>query len=117
MKEVDDNKITIFIDVDDTLTNNYGKTFITDSIETIKDLSNKANIFIWSQGGIEYVKDIVKQARIESFICGMLPKPDIIIDDMPIKTKWIRKHLWPVWDMIKEWSNLLTGNWADDFDI
>jgi hypothetical protein len=117
VKEVDDNKISIFIDVDDTLTHNCGETFIPGSIETIKELSNKANIFIWSQGGFKYVQDIVEKTALNKFICGMLPKPDIVIDDIPIKTRWIRKHLWPVWSMIKEWSISLEGNFADDFDV
>lgn len=82
MRAIKDDNLNIYIDIDETLTFDEGKTFVEEGISFIKDKSNKCNIFIWSQGGYSYALDIVKKADISDYIVAVLPKPDIAIDDL-----------------------------------
>lgn len=82
MQNYNEDKLNVFIDVDETLTFDEGETFVKEAIDFIKGNFNKANFYIWSQGGVNYVHKIVELAKIEEYIVGILPKPDFIIDDL-----------------------------------
>lgn len=98
MKDYDKNNYNIFIDVDETITFNEGQTFIKEAINFIKNNSYKANFYIWSQDGLDYVHKIVLKAGIEDYIVGILPKPDFIIDDL--KFNEFSNEFYPNWDKL-----------------
>lgn len=100
MKDYDENNYNIFIDIDETLTFDEGITFVKEGIDFIKENSNKANFYIWSQGGINYVHKIVEKANIENYIVGVIPKPDFIIDDL--KFHQFSNEFYPNWDKLKK---------------
>jgi len=117
LKNFDDCKISIFIDVDETITRDCGASAMPNSIECIKRLSDKCNIYIWSQGGANYVQMIVDTFELNEFVCGVLPKPDIIIDDLIANSQWIKKYFFPNWQYILEFEKKLTGDYIDDGDL
>ena len=85
MKEYNENLSNIFIDIDDTITPDLGETFFPNSIETIKQLSVKANIFLWSKGDMEYIYSILKKSGLTDYVSMCIPKPSLIIDDLNFK--------------------------------
>lgn len=98
MKKIDDEKFTIYIDIDETITFDEGKSFVEKAIFFIKKYSDKANIIIWSQGGYDYANTIVDKANIRDYIVAVLPKPDIIIDDL--KFSQFTSEFYPSWEKI-----------------
>ena len=117
MKQVDNNKITVFIDIDGTITPDCGHTIFPLAIETIQELSEKSNIFIWSAGGFNYCEEIVNKLNLEEFICGFMPKPEIVIDDLPMFASFIHKTWEPKWKQINRLIKFLRGNWVFDREI
>jgi hypothetical protein len=118
MRKIKSELSNIFIDIDDTITSDMGKTFINGAIEAIKLISLKVNIFIWSQGGVEYANEIVEIANIKEYVCAVLPKPDLMIDDLSVKD-WsgllkINASNPLGWDKLKILSNQLEGDWIED---
>lgn len=118
MRKVKSELSNVFIDIDDTITSDMGQTFIDGAIETIKLISFKVNIFIWSQGGMDYAIEIVKKADIEEYVCAVLPKPDLMIDDLSVRD-WsgllkIDKNNPLGWSRLKLLSNQLEGDWIED---
>ncbi|MCC0671796.1 MULTISPECIES: hypothetical protein [unclassified Clostridioides] len=112
MKEYKDDLATIYIDVDDTITPNMGDSFFPKALESIIKLSKKANIIIWSKGGLNYTKEIINKANLVDYITFCMPKPDLIIDDLFFPefsfSKIIKEGIWDL-DIDK-----LEGNWVDD---
>jgi hypothetical protein len=118
MKDFNPNFSNIFIDIDNTLTRDLGKTFIEGSPEAVKKISEKANVFIWSQGGLHYSFEIIKKAKLEPFICGVLPKPDLMIDDLSVE-EWcgmvqIQNTNLAGWEKVDALATKLEGNWIED---
>lgn len=115
MKKYNELQASIFIDIDDTLTTDFGKTFFNNAIEKIKELSEKTNIILWSQQGMSYCIEIMQKTQLENYITMCIPKPDMIIDDLNFnqfaKTKIIKTK--NDWDFKLE----LTGDWVDDIEI
>ena len=113
MKQIDDKLVTIYIDIDDTLTPDLGQSFFAGSIEKIKELSTKANIIIWSHGGLDYVNSIVIKAELLEHICMCMIKPDLIIDDLSFDKfsghKRINNGSW-------DFELKLEGNWIEDYE-
>ncbi|HBF2930527.1 hypothetical protein NBN67_19265 [Clostridioides difficile] len=112
MKEYKDDLATIYIDVDDTITPDMGNSFFPKAIESIIKLSKKANIIIWSKGGLNYTKEIINKANLVDYIAFCMPKPDLIIDDLSFSdfsySKMINRGMWDL-DIDK-----LEGNWVND---
>jgi hypothetical protein len=106
MKSIDYEKVSIYIDVDETITKDMGQTSIDNSIEIIKRLSDKVNIFIWSQGGHLYSEEICIKFGLNEYVCACLPKPQLCIDDLEIETQWTN-HLYPNWGSIEKLNNSL----------
>lgn len=118
MQKIKSELSNVFIDIDDTITSDMGQTFFSEAIEAIKLISLKVNIFIWSQGGIDYANEIVKKANIEEYVCAVLPKPDLMIDDLSVEA-WsgllkIDKRSPLGWDNLKILNNQLEGYWVED---
>lgn len=112
MKTFNKEIASVFIDIDDTITKDFGITSIDNSIKAINKLSKHTNIYIWSQGGVPYSIEIVKKFELEDCICGIIPKPDIIIDDLTFK-EWGNEVL-PIWENISNIADTLIGDWVED---
>lgn len=115
MKPYNKELSAIYIDIDDTLSPDFGETFFNGSIEKIKELSKVVNIVIWSQGGLDYVNEIVEKAGLKEYVCFCLPKPDLIIDDLKFDDfcghkKITNGHLDWEFDIMSK----LEGNWIED---
>lgn len=113
MKPYSKDLSVIYIDIDDTLTPDFGETFFEGCLDKIKQLSKVVNVIIWSQGGLDYVYDIVKKAGLDEYVCFCLPKPDLIIDDFKFDVfsgqKLIIDGKWD-FDLFKK----LEGDWIED---
>lgn len=49
------------------------------------------NVIVWSQGGSDHAEHVVKACKLENHIHGIMPKPDVILDDKPIEAQGIRR--------------------------
>ena len=83
-------QLTIFVDIDETLVRNIGAKQIpipamVKHVETLFDQG--AILYCWSSGGADYAKDVTTKLGIAHCFVAFLPKPDVLIDDMPID-KW-----------------------------
>ncbi len=79
-----------FIDVDDTLVRSVGtkRIPIVPTIGYVKGLKAKGwELYCWSSGGAEYAKTSAKELGIEQCFVAFLPKPELMVDDVP-------PHLW-----------------------
>ncbi len=84
----------VYVDVDETFVRNYGakRIPIPQVIAHVKALhAEGAILYCWSSGGAEYARASAKEFGIENCFAGFLPKPEVVIDDMPFS----------------EWRNLL----------
>ena len=74
---------TMFIDVDLTLVDAQGN--LRQGVEkALNELwAYGYQIYIWSHGGAQRARDIIKQYGLGYCIVDCLSKPDIIIDDSP----------------------------------
>ncbi|WCK57055.1 hypothetical protein PP175_28110 (plasmid) [Aneurinibacillus sp. Ricciae_BoGa-3] len=118
MKTINPNLSNVFIDIDNTITRDLGATFIENALQSIKEISTKANVFIWSQGGLAYALEIVEKAKIQEFVCCVIPKPDLMIDDLS-PDKWcgiitIQNKPQTGWQDVQAVMNQLDGDWIED---
>ncbi len=73
----------IFIDVDLTLVD-QNLRLIEGAREAMAKLCERGcHLYLWSTGGAEYCQKVARFHKLEPYIEGCCPKPDIIIDDMP----------------------------------
>ena len=114
MKKWNDRLSTIYIDIDDTITKDMGKTFIEGALEKIKKFSIIVNIYLWSQGGLEYVIKIATTGDLNDYICGCLPKPDLIVDDLDFNV--FCGQMEPDWNRFSEIMQTLDGDNIDDVE-
>ena len=92
------NKLSIFIDVDDTLVRTTGTKRIprTEVIERVRELHQAGHeLFIWSSGGAAYAEEIAVEFGIAHLFSTFLPKPDVSIDDILIQDWTNLKQLHP----------------------
>lgn len=90
-----------FIDVDGTLERKILgiEAPLRDAIEGVKLLKREgALIYLWSTGGPEHARKAAREAGIEKLIDGFLPKPNVYVDDKPVKAwkdceRWKPKKL------------------------
>lgn len=105
MKKYNENLANIFVDIDDTLTPDLGKSFFEGCIEKLIRLSERANIIIWSKGELSYINEIVEKSGLSEYVSMCIPKPSLIIDDLKFN----------------EFSgvfNLIDGDWSSlDLDV
>lgn len=79
--------MVIFIDVDDTFVRSFGHKRIPmpKVLTHIKMLhAQGAQLYCWSSGGAEYARASAKEFGIETCFVGFLPKPEVMIDDLPV---------------------------------
>lgn len=75
--------VNVFVDVDLTLVNQNGR-LLDGAREGLASLHERGcHIYLWSTGGADYCRKIAALYKLEGFIEGCCPKPDVIIDDMP----------------------------------
>lgn len=80
----------VYVDVDDTLVRTAGTKRIPMPrvIDRVRQLhSQGATLYLWSSGGADYAKQTAVDLGIEHLFEAFLPKPELLIDDMPI-TEW-----------------------------
>ena len=85
-----DKNICVYIDVDETFVRNYGNKRLPISavIEHIKSLNKQgAILYCWSSGGSDYARASAAEFGIEDCFIDFLPKPEVVIDDLPF-SKW-----------------------------
>ena len=44
-----------------------------------------ALIYLWSTGGSAHARKAAREAKIEKLVDGFLPKPNVYVDDKPVK--------------------------------
>lgn len=84
--------LTVFVDVDDTLVRSFGskRMPITRVVEHVRALhADGAVLFAWSSGGAEYARRSAEELGLAAVFAGYLPKPDVILDDVPVE-RWRR---------------------------
>lgn len=73
----------VFVDIDLTLVDENRKLLEGAKAGLEALVAKGCHIYLWSTGGAEYCRKIVRLHQLESLVEGCCPKPDIIIDDMP----------------------------------
>jgi len=88
----------IFVDVDDTLI----RTVVTKRIPIpavlgrVKELHAQGCVlYLWSSGGAEYAREVATEFGVESCFVAFLPKPDVYLDDQPVKEWRYCRHVLP----------------------
>jgi hypothetical protein len=75
--------VNIFVDVDLTLVDER-EVIMSGAVEALRRLKERGcHLYVWSTRGVEGAREIVRRRGLEQLIEGIVPKPDIIIDDMP----------------------------------
>ena len=75
-----------YIDVDDTLVRSAGTKRIpmVSVVRHVKALKEEGwELYCWSSGGGVYAKATAEELGIAGCFSGFLPKPDVMIDDVP----------------------------------
>ncbi len=73
----------IFVDVDLTLVDANGQ-LLEGAREGLQRLKDKGcHLFLWSTGGLDYVRSVAERHQLTALFDGFVAKPDIIIDDFP----------------------------------
>jgi hypothetical protein len=52
-----------------------------------------ALVFLWSTGGVQHARKAAREAKIEKYVDGYLPKPNVYVDDKPV-AKWKDCERW-----------------------
>jgi phosphoglycolate phosphatase-like HAD superfamily hydrolase len=75
-----------YIDVDDTLVRSTGtkRIPILSVVAHVRALKNDGwELYCWSSGGSDYANATARELGIAACFAGFLPKPNIMIDDVP----------------------------------
>lgn len=84
--------IYVYVDVDDTFVRSASSKRIPmpAAIGHIRSLKEKgAILYCWSSGGSDYARRSAEEFGIADCFEAFLPKPNILLDDMPM-TAWTR---------------------------
>ena len=84
--------IYVYVDVDDTFVRSASSKRIPvpAAIQHIRTLKEQgAILYCWSSGGSEYAQQSAKEFGIADYFEGFLPKPNVLLDDMPMSA-WPR---------------------------
>ncbi|CAM3821322.1 DUF705 domain-containing protein [Deinococcus frigens] len=91
--------LVIYVDVDETLIRNYGKSRIPIPavIRHVRALYEQgAKLYCWSSGGAAYARQSAREYGLEDCFQSFLPKPQVFIDDQHF-SDWRRLvHVLPV---------------------
>src|SRR5262245_43402278 len=75
--------VNIYVDVDLTVVDHLGQ-LLPQAIEGLLTLREAdCKLFLWSNNGAEYCRQIAERYEMTPLFEAFLPKPDIYIDDMP----------------------------------
>jgi len=80
-------KRIVYVDVDDTLVRTVGtkRIPIPKVIEQVRSLhASGADLYCWSTGGAIYARHIATELGIADCFTAFLPKPHLMIDDLPV---------------------------------
>ncbi len=75
-----------YVDVDDTLIRSVGskRIPIVNVVARVRAMQAEGwELYCWSRGGAAYAQSSAQEAGIRDCFRGFLPKPDLMIDDMP----------------------------------
>lgn len=75
-----------YVDVDDTLVRSTGtkRIPIVSVVQHVRTLKEEGwELYCWSSGGGDYAKASAEELGIAACFVGFLPKPDVMIDDVP----------------------------------
>jgi hypothetical protein len=78
------NRLVVYVDIDDTLVRSAGAKRIpmSEMVAHVRALSDGGLLlYAWSTGGAEYARVSARDLGIESCFANFLPKPNILIDD------------------------------------
>ena len=88
----------IYVDVDDTFVRSasHARVPMPEVIEHIRRLHTEgAELYCWSSGGADYAKRSAEEFGIAECFVAFLPKPDVLLDDVPVSA-WRRlRHVHP----------------------
>ncbi|WP_309723229.1 HAD family hydrolase [Armatimonas sp.] len=76
----------VFVDVDDTLVRSVGtkRIPIVRTIQYVRRLKEEGwELYCWSAGGGEYARQSAEELGIVECFEGFLPKPTVMLDDLP----------------------------------
>lgn len=75
--------VNIFVDVDLTLVDGKGQ-LVEGAREALERLKDKGcHLYLWSNAGKDYAQGVANRYHLAHLFEGCIPKPDIVIDDMP----------------------------------
>lgn len=88
----------IYVDVDDTFVRSasHSRIPMPEVIEAIRRLYREgARLYCWSSGGAEYARQSAEEHGVAECFVAFLPKPDVMLDDVPV-SEWRRlRHVYP----------------------
>lgn len=93
-----------YVDVDDTIIdhNDLPIQHVIDFLEVAKGYG--CVLYLCSQGGEDYCREIAEKLGITSWFRGFLPKPDVWIDDIEITSKFITGGCYHPKQLIGVWK-------------
>jgi hypothetical protein len=80
--------VVIYVDVDDTLIRSVGtkRIPIPNVVRHVRRLKEDGAVLVcWSTGGGEYARQCAEELDISDCFSAFLPKPNILIDDQPMR--------------------------------
>lgn len=103
--------LVAYIDVDDTLVRSFGGKRIpmTAVIAHVRELHRAGVVlYCWSSGGARYAESTARELGLTECFSAFLPKPNILIDDVP-------PAQWP--NLITLHPNEATSRTPDDYTM
>lgn len=83
------DKASVLVDSDDGCLVTYAHN---EHIELMKNLKAIGwNIVVWSQGGPDHAERAIKALKLEKYVDIVMPKPEIIVDDIPFEQQYIKR--------------------------
>jgi hypothetical protein len=84
---MENRRLVVYVDIDDTLVRSYGTTRIpiVEAVRHVRELwTDGAELYAWSSGGSDYARSAATELGIAECFAAFLPKPDIVIDDQRV---------------------------------
>lgn len=84
------SELVVYVDVDDTLIRSFGSKRIPvpAMVRHVRDLHRSGvQLYCWSSGGARYAEESARELGLHECFVGYLPKPNLVIDDVPLE-RW-----------------------------
>ena len=84
--------VILYIDIDETLiqTCNARREANPHVVRLVERLhAEDAQLYCWSAGGDAYAREVATELGIAALFQAFLPKPEVLIDDMPVTDWWM----------------------------